>query len=356
MNFCLCKHISEYLLGSLKTALLDISTLERFDSKGMYKIYDKWPEIARESYEMVQEPFEFSNIDHIVFSGMGGSGTIGDVFSSILSKSDIHVSVVKGYLLPKTVDLNTLVITTSISGNTVETLTVLDSARKLNCKIIAFSSGGKMQDYCKKYNIEFRIIKEHHSSRASLTAFLFSMLNVLESVMSIKKEDILESISQLTLLRDKISSHNINDKNPSINLANWITELPLIYYPWGLHSAAVRFKNSIQENAKMHVIAEDVIEASHNGIVSWETSSNIRPILLRGEDDYVKTKERWNILKEYFGLHEIDYKEVISIKGSILSKLVNLIYLLDYASIYLAVRNKIDPSPTDSIKFIKNRL
>lgn len=61
---------------------------------------------------------------------MGGSGALGDIFSSVLSKTNIHVNVIKGYHLPKTVDSNTLVVTTSISGNTVETLTVLDSAKK----------------------------------------------------------------------------------------------------------------------------------------------------------------------------------------------------------------------------------
>ena len=65
---------------------------------------------------------------------MGGSGAIGDLFSAILSKTDIHVSLVKGYLLPKTVDKNTLVIVTSVSGNTDETLTVLESTKKINCK------------------------------------------------------------------------------------------------------------------------------------------------------------------------------------------------------------------------------
>ena len=239
--------------------LPDISTLERFDSKGMYKIYDKWPEIARESYEIVQEPFEFSDIDHIVFSGMGGSGAIGDVFSSILSKSNIHVCVVKGYLLPRTVDSKTLVITTSISGNTKETLTVLDSAKNSNCKIIAFSSGGKMQDFCSKNKIEFRKIPQLHSPRASFTSFLYSMLNVLEPVITIKKDDIMDSISCLEDLRKKISYNNLNENNPSLELAKWIKGIPLIYYPWGLEAAAMRFKNSLQENAKLHAITENVI-------------------------------------------------------------------------------------------------
>jgi len=336
--------------------LLDISTLERFDSKGMYKIYDKWPEIARESYEIVQEPFEFSDIDHIVFSGMGGSGAIGDVFSSILSKSNIHVCVVKGYLLPRTVDSKTLVITTSISGNTKETLTVLDSAKNSNCKIIAFSSGGKMQDFCSKNKIEFRKIPQLHSPRASFTSFLYSMLNVLEPVTAIKKDDVMDSISCLEDLRKKISYNNLNENNPSLELAKWIKGIPLIYYPWGLQAAAIRFKNSLQENAKLHAITENVIEACHNGIVAWERSSNIKPILIEGRDDYVKTKERWTILKGYFDSKNIDYKEVTSIRGSILSKLINLIYLLDFSSIYYAILSKIDPTPIDSINFVKSRL
>lgn len=322
----------------------------------MHKIYDRWPEIARESFQTNQDSIDFNNVDHIVLVGMGGSGAISDMFSAILSKTKVHVCVVKGYLLPKTVDSNTLVVATSISGDTIETLTVLNSARKARCKIIAFSSGGKMQDYCNKNKIEYRKIPQIHSPRVSFTGFLYSMLNVLESVVPLKKEDILESITQLEGLRNKISSSNLNEKNSSLNLADWITHIPLIYFPWGLHVAAIRFKNSLQENAKLHGMAEDVIEASHNGIVSWSMASNIQPILIRGKDDYIKTKERWEIIKEFFEVNKIDFREINSIEGSILSKIINLIYFFDYVSIYRAVLSKIDPSPVEPIDFIKNRL
>ena len=127
--------------------------LERIDSEKMYEVYDKWPQTAKESYEMNLEKFNVKDVDHIVFAGMGGSGTIGDVMSSLLSKDDIHVSVVKGYLLPKTVDSNTLVVLTSISGNTDEPLTVLKNNLKSNAKLIAFSSGGKLQELSQKNNI-----------------------------------------------------------------------------------------------------------------------------------------------------------------------------------------------------------
>jgi len=336
--------------------LLDIATLNKYDTKKMYAIYDRWPEIAKNAYNSNVNPVDFKNIEHIVFAGMGGSGALGDIFSSILSKTNVHVTLVKGYLLPKTVDSNTLVVPTSVSGNTVETSTVIESARKLGCKIIAFSAGGKIENYCIKSKIEYRKIPQHLSPRVSFTEFLYSMLKVLEPILPIEKQDIIQSIVQLENLSKSISSDNLSENNPSLKLAEWIKGIPMIYYPWGLQAAAIRFKNSLQENSKMHAITEEVLEASHNGIISWEKPSIVQPILLEGEDDYLKTKERWKILKEYFEENNIDYREVFSIKGNILAKLINLIYLLDYTSIYCAILSKTDPSPITSIDFIKSRL
>ena len=322
----------------------------------MYKIYDKWPQIARESFESNQNSVDFNNVDHIVFAGMGGSGTIGDVLASILSKTKIHVNVVKGYLLPQTIDSNTLIVTVSVSGNTTETMSVLDSANKRSSKLVAFSSGGMMQEYCTKNKIEHRNVPTYHSPRASFTSYLYTMLKVLHSNLNLKQNDIRESIKELERLNRNISSSNLTEENQSLNLAEWISGIPMIYYAFGLQAAAIRFKNSLQENAKTHAIAEDVIEACHNGIVSWENPSNVQPILIKGKNDYIKTEERWKILKEYFYENKINYKEIFSVKGSILSKLVNLIYLLDYSSIYLAAFSMIDPSLIKSINYIKKKL
>ena len=334
--------------------ILNLSTLNKYDPNGMYKIYDTWAELARRSYESSIDPVDFHGIDHIVFAGMGGSGAIGDIFSSILSKTNFHVNVVKGFILPKTADSNTLVVTTSISGNTAETLSILNSAKKIGCKIIAFSSGGKMQEYCANNKIEYRKIPQIHSPRASFPSFLYSMLKTLETLISIKKE-VVESISELENLGKTIGSSNLTKENTSLNLAQWITGIPMIYYPFGLQAAAIRFKNSLQENAKTHAMAEDVVEACHNNIVSWEKWCNATPILIEGNDDHIKTKETWKILKEYFEKNKIDYREVFSCKGSILSKLINLVYLLDYTSIYLAIDSRLDPSPVRSIDFVKQR-
>ena len=330
--------------------------IQKYDPDGIHNAYDKWAKLAYDAYNSELDEVDFKDIDHIVFAGMGGSGTIGDIFSSISSKKNIHTTVVKGYLLPETVDDNTLVITTSVSGNTTETISILESANEKNCQTIAFSSGGIMDSYCLKNNIEFRKLPQTHSPRASLPNYTYSILKTLNSIFPIDKSEITESIDELKTISDLISSNNLSQTNISLELANWIDGVPIIYYPWGLEAGAIRFKNSLQENAKSHAFVENVIESGHNGIVSWERSSDMVPIMIKGENDHIKTKERWNIIRQYFNQNNIEYKEVNSVTGGILSKIMCLIYVLDYSSIYYAIRLGVNPTPIKSIDFIKENL
>ena len=253
-------------------------------------------------------------------------------------------------------DSNSLIVSTSVSGNTRETLSVIEKAQKTDAKIAVFSSGGMIQKFSKTNNLFFQEIPMIHSPRASFPKFLFSILNILKEIIPIKENDIKEAISSLEVTRNNIYSNNLTEKNPSLKLAKWIKEIPLVYYPWGLQAAATRFKNSLQENSKMHTITEDVIESCHNGVVAWEKNSNVQPVLIRGYNDHIKTIERWDILKEFFRGNTIEFFEIKSVDGNILSKLVNLIYLLDYSTIYHAVLNNTDPSPVNAINFVKTRL
>ena len=336
--------------------MINLQDLDSVDIKKMYKIYDEWPEISQNAFNTKLKPIEISNVNHIIFAGMGGSGAICDIFSSIFSKSNLHISVIKGYVLPKTVNENTLVVTISVSGNTVETLSILEQAKNIGCKIISFSSGGKMEKFSQENNLEYRKIEQIHSPRSSFSNYLFGILKVLKPVLPIDEKDILDSIEQLKITRNNISSKNLTENNESLSLAYEIKGIPMIYYPFGLMAAAIRFKNSLQENAKQQSMTEDILEACHNGIIAWEKSSIVQPIFIEGKDDFVKTKERWKIMREYFKINKIPFKEVFSIEGNILTKLINLIYVLDYSTLYYSVIIKTDPSPTKSIDFIKSKL
>ena len=165
-----------------------------------------------------------------------------------------------------------------------------------------------------------------------------------------------ESIEKLHNLKKIIDTNNLTNSNPSLNLSYWIKNIPLIYYPWGLRSAAIRFKNSMQENSKNHMIIEDIIEACHNGIVAWEKKSDIQPVLLQGKEDNPKTVERWKLIKEMLNDKGIKYYEILSENGNILSKLICMIYLLDFSSLYHSVINNIDPTPVLPIEQMKKKL
>ena len=336
--------------------MLSLENIDKIDSKKMHVAYEKWPEIAKQSYEKVEEELQLKNIDHFIFAGMGGSGTIGDVMNSILSKEAFHVNIIKGYTLPNTVNSNTLIVITSVSGNTHETLSILEQAYNSDATVIVFSSGGKMEKICRDREIIFRKITMEHSPRASFVKFLFSILNILKNIIPITNKDVLDAISSLEKTRDVISTNNLNSKNISLNIAKCINKTPVIYYPRGLDSVATRFKNSLQENSKIHVINEELLETCHNGIVSWNEKNTFQPILIRGKDDHEKTKERWEIIKEFFDDKQIKYLEINSINGNILSKIVNMIYVTDFASVYHSILNNIDPSPVASIDYVKKRL
>jgi glucose/mannose-6-phosphate isomerase len=319
-------------------------------------MYDIWPKLSLESYEKDFDVIFEKNFEHIVFCGMGGSGAIGDVMKSIFSLTNIHTDVVKGYLLPATVSSNSLTIIISASGNTKEMLSILKSAKKIGCKTVVLSSGGALAKLCQEFSIKFVETPMVHSPRTSFPILLFTLLKILGPIIPLSQNEIINAIKELELVGKIINSNNLTLTNPSLQLANWIKGIPVVFYPNGLKAVAVRFKNSIQENAKSHAMIEDVIETCHNGIVSWEKSSNAVPIMIQGVDDYATTKERWKILKDYFHTMNIDFWEITSPNGNILTKTTSLIYLLDYASIYFALISKVDPSPINSIDFIKDRL
>ncbi len=336
--------------------MISLEDLKKVDTKEMHLAYNNWPTFAKISYDEKVEKLDLENIDHLVFAGMGGSGTLGDIMKAIFSKENIHVSITKGYLLPKTVDKDTLIVVTSISGNTKETISILKQANQTDAKIFAFCSGGKVEEFCLENNIRFKKIKLEHSPRASLTRFLFCMLNIFENLIPVPEKDIADAILELCSTNNLISTNNLSSENISLNIANWIKATPIIYYPNGLNAVATRFKNSLQENSKIHVITEEVLETCHNGIVAWDEKSNFQPILIRGIDDHEKTKERWEIMKQFFKSKNIEFLEINSVKGNILTKIINLIYITDFASIYHAVLNKVDPTPVSAIDYVKKRL
>ncbi|WOV93440.1 MAG: SIS domain-containing protein [Candidatus Nitrosoabyssus spongiisocia] len=336
--------------------MINEKDLQKYDKHEMHKVYDNWTQIAKDAYRNNSDHVDFSDINNVIFVGMGGSGTAADIFQSILSQTSMHITVVKGYTLPKTINKETLIVGTSISGNTEETLIAVKDSLNYDCKRITFSSGGKLEEFAKKNDIEHVQLPMYENPRSSLPSTLYIELKALHSTLSIDEKVIIDSLNALSNMREKISSNNLTDQNPAINLASWISKVPFIYYPAGLKAITTRFKNSIHENMKKHAYIENVIESCHNQIMAWEEKTDVMPILLRGTDDHHKTIERWNMVKEILQIHNVEYREEIVSGNNILSKTISTIYKLDYCTIYGAIMSGMDPYPIESINHIKKLL
>ena len=156
--------------------MLTKDDLQIHDSSKMYAVYDDWPNIARDAYAKNSNKIDLDPTNHIVFAGMGGSGTIGDFFSAVLSKTNIHTNVVKGYTLPNSTNSNSLIILISVSGNSAETISVLKSAHNIGCQTVAFSSGGYVEKFCKDNDLLHGKITMIHSSRSSFVSYIYEII------------------------------------------------------------------------------------------------------------------------------------------------------------------------------------
>jgi len=316
----------------------------------MIDVYRSWPEHAEESYNSSDKvDIKFNDI---LVSGMGGSGIIANILYGL---TDHEIFVAKGYFLPKKIAKDTLVICNSASGNTIETLTLLKTAHKAGCKIIAFSSGGKIEQYCKNNKIAFNKYKMLNSPRTSLVFSLYTILGSLSKSLGLPEKQVTESISNLKKTRDVIFSTD-KENNPSVNLAQFMSKTPICYYSPLLLPAALRFKNDIQENCKKHAMIEEIAEACHNSINAWERPSNISPILFRKDDDHTLIKKQFNVVIEYLESKKVPYLEVFAPKGNLLNALINPMYHMGYATILRAISDGVDPTDIPAIRFIKARL
>ncbi len=314
----------------------------------MIDTYNKWPEYARDSYKN-SEPLDLPS-DKIVFCGMGGSGIAFDIISSLIPDKDIIIS--KGYFLPKNIS-NSLIIVNSASGNTIETITALKSASKSKNKVIAFSSGGKIETYCKKNNITYRNYDLKSSPRASIPFSLYTILGTLSESFGIKKTPISNSIKALENSRKKLNSKK---NSPALDLAKFIKGYPVCYYSSEFFPVALRFRQDFQENCKKLAATEEVVESCHNSINSWENPSGLSPILLRGSNDHKLIKNRFEVWKEYFESRKIKYKEIIPTKGDLLSQFMALIYEMSTSTIFYAIQDGTDPTLLKAIDFVKARV
>jgi glucose/mannose-6-phosphate isomerase len=317
------------------------------DSQDMLKVIKNFPNQCREALELPKGVAVSGEIKNVVVAGMGGSAIGGDLLKLYLSTAKVPIYINRDYEVPDFVNEESLVFAASYSGNTEETLAAFRDAKSKGAKIIAITSNGRLSDECDK------IIKIPHGlqPRAALGYLFFPMLGVLHNmgIARVKNEELNE---MLKLLK---KSDKFNDEGEALS-KKLKGKIPVIYASEPMSSVAYRWKTQINENAKLPAFSNIFSEMNHNEIAGYKgMDRKFTAVIIRDKNDNERIKKRMDICKEIME-ERVDVEEVNTQGDGFLARMFSTIYLGDFVSYYLALWNRVDPTPVEVIEGMKRRL
>ena len=318
------------------------------DNSNMLKVIEDFPQQCKTALELTKGMSVTGRIDNIVVAGMGGSAICGDLLKIYLHDLKIPVFVVRDYKVPIFVDENTLVFAVSYSGNTEETISAFRDAANKKAKIVAVTSGGQLASIAKK------VIKVPGGMqpRAALGYLFFPLIGTLvnSNVIEVSPNEIKE---MLAILSEADDFKSVGEK-----IAKKIGQkTPIVYASELFGAVAYRWKTQFNENSKIAAFCHAFSEMNHNEIAGYQTMSknNFFAIIIRDKDDNERIKKRMDITKDIIST-KIEVEEVHTKGEHLLSRIFSAVYYGDFVSYYLAIANKIDPTPVTVIENLKKKL
>lgn len=294
-------------------------------------------------------------IRNVLVTGLGGSGIGGSIVAQVTDKAmRVPLLVNKDYFIPAFVDQHTLVIVSSYSGNTEETLQAMEAAMEKGAKICCVTSGGKIGAIAKEKGLDVITIPGGMPPRACF-GYSFTQLPYILGFHGLIDDSYRKNLSDAVQLLDKEEE---NIKNDSKAIAQkLIGKLPIIYCEARYEGVAVRFRQQINENSKMLCWHNVLPEMNHNELVGWtEPHPEAVVLMFRCEDDYFRTQKRMEISSDVVKRNEAS---LIEMKGKGDTQLQRSLYLLhmgDWISWYIAEIKDIDATEVNVIDFLKKEL
>jgi glucose/mannose-6-phosphate isomerase len=346
---------------------MTLDDIKQIDPKGMYRWIADFPTQIEEAVRIGKEAkikLNVKGVQNIVLTGLGGSAIGGDLLRSYLTEElNIPFVVNRYYTLPKFVGKNTLVIVSSYSGNTEETISAHKDAVKRKARVLCISTGGETAKTAKKFKQPWIQIPPGLSPRAALGYSFFPLLVVLGRLGFIKPKDkdIKETI-QLLKNKSVLFSNPESIENTPLKLAERLKDrLPVIYSPVEhLDTVNIRWRGQIAENAKQLSSGHVLPEMNHNELVGWkvltELMKQMHVVFLKDIGTHTRVAIREGITKQIVSQYAGEVTEVVSEGKGLLARLFSLIYFGDWVTLYLAVLNHEDPEPVAIIDYLKNEL
>ena len=319
----------------------------------MIETIKKYSEMCLEAVKIAKKvdipDYKFNKI---LICGVGGSAICGDLLKDLIkNRVLIPIDVCRDYHLPAYVDKDTLTFCVSYSGNTEEALSQFVDCVKRKSKIVGITSGGKLEEWCKKFNFSYVLIPSGYQPRSALPYLLFSMLVCLQKlgVVNLQKE-----IDETIELLKKMKTDSIKKLTSSMKDSEII-----VYSSDEFSGVAKRVKTQINENSKIPAKYDVFPELDHNEIVGYQNerlNKNSFVLILRCRGEPEEIKARIEITKDLIK-NKIKGMEDIWAEGkSKLAKIMSLVFLGDVLSYELAVLNNVDPIEVESIVILKRKL
>ncbi len=294
-------------------------------------------------------------IKNITVSGLGGSGIGGNIAAEFLaSELKVPMNVNKGYFIPSYVDEHSLVIISSYSGNTEETLNAMSMAEEAGALIVAVSSNGKVLERAKEKGYEHIRVPGGLPPRACLGYSLVQQLFILHK-MGFTSDKAIREVQKSAALLDGLEEEIRTDAR---QLAEYFyRHLPVLYICDRMAGVAVRFRQQINENAKMLCWHHVIPEMNHNELVGWRDKNEALAVLfIRNEDDYPRNQQRIELNKKIIAKYTPHVRELWSKGETPVQKALYLIHLTDWTSFYLAELRGVDPVEVNVIDYLKGEL
>jgi glucose/mannose-6-phosphate isomerase len=322
--------------------------------------------------EQPQPPSSWRSLSSVVVTGMGGSAIAGDLAASFFSRRwDVPVHVVRGYDLPAWVDAGALVIGCSYSGSTEETLSAWQQAGDRGLTRAVVSTGGILGAEAAAADLPLFRVPEGYPPRAALPSLLVTLTRVLAGVGSDGPESpggkaTLAELDRAPARLDEVRALYGRDipvtDNPAKQLALWIDRgLVVVYAPeYPLGAVGMRWRGQFGENAKRLAAGHVVPEMNHNEIVGWEAQPDLYPqsrvVFLEDRDQGARIDLRIQTSVRLLEEAGAPVRRILSEGEGLLPRMISLVALGDYTSVYLAIGWGIDPTPVDKIDLLKAKL
>ncbi len=345
----------------------DPQLFKRYDAEGMLERIHEMPWQCQQAWQMAMKftlPEDYSEIDKVVILGMGGSAIGGDLVSGLAaSEAKLPIVVYRDYNLPAFVDSKTLVIASSYSGMTEETLSAFEQALETDSKKLVITTGGKLKIMAEERNIPVFSFEYKAQPRAVLGFSFLLIIGFLQKLgfLSDKSADVAETVEVLQKLAQRTNEKILLANNPAKQLANSLYGHLVVTYGAGIVSeVAHRWKTQLNENSKTWAFYEAFPELNHNSVVGYqfpsELASKVMVVLLNSTLLPHRIKLRYQVTCQLLKQAKVNYQIVDGEGTSPASQIMSLVLFGDYASYYLAILNKIDPTPVKNIAYVKEQL